>query len=195
MSLEHYYFDIAIRQWVRSFDEPFPIDPPVWGNTDSRDFGVTFLMTTGAQSAAVLIAVVGASIHISDPATPGTVITSVTAGAAANNEFPFVLAITGFTTFLSGKTTPQRAIAEFRIVTASGVNRYGTEVYIRPNQSTDVTADTSAADRALGTNEAAGVYVAKEWPAGGFMIVQDETDGSRYQVRVVNKQFKFEPLG
>ena len=195
MPLESYYFNLSSRKWVKSFDDPGETVAPQFGNTDSRDFGVTFLQSIAGSGVQVQASVVAAQIYIADPATPGTVITSATAGTASNNEFPFVLSITGFTTFLSGVTKPKQALVEFRVTTASGVNRYVTYCFIAPNTSSDVVADTSAADRALGASEAAGIYVPKQWPQGMALIVTDEDTGELLQIRIKSREFKFEPLG
>lgn len=202
MSLESYYFNISREKWVRSFDEPTEVDSPIFGNTDARDFGVTFLKSIGEASTSpvqVVQSVVSAQVYLAAPTAPETELTSATAGTAVNNEFPFVLAITGFGSFASGfmqsATTPQRVNCEFRLATAAGVNRYNTSVYIRPNASSDVTADTSAADPALGKSEAKGIYVPKEWPVGGFMIIPDAVDPARrYKVTIINKQWQYDEL-
>ena len=56
-------------------------------------------------------------------------------------------------------------------------------------------SSAAAADSALGKSEAAGIYVSKQWPAGGFMIIPDDATGELLRVHVVNREFKFDLLG
>jgi len=179
VSLENLYYNLSTRQWVASFDSPNQTANPTWGYGDARDFSVTFLQNTGARSVEVVQSVVGVQIALSDPSTPGTVLTSATAGTAVNNAFPFVLNLTGagMATFMSGVVTPKNALLEFRVSTALGTNRYGSTIAVRPQQISDVTADPAAADRAIGFNEAGGIFVPKEWPAGMRMVMT--TDSGR----------------
>ena len=192
MPLETYHFNLTTRKWVKSADDPSPIDGgfPVFGNTDTRDFAVRFLVQTSATAVEVVTSVVSAQIAISDPATPGTVITSATAGTADNNYFPFVLPISGFTTFLSGVTSQKLATCEFRIATASGVNRYRTSVYISPNQTADAVADPTVADRAVGFEEMKGLVLMKQVPRYTVLEWPDEDTGVVHLVRLKGGQLR-----
>lgn len=198
MSLENYYFNLTQKKWVSSFDQPTAIADafPVFGNTDSRDFSVTFLQNIGASQVEVVQAVVSAQIAISTPATPGTVITSATAGTAANNAFPFVLPISGagVVAFMSGATTKQVALCEFRLASSLGTNRYQTKIFIAPNQTTDITADPAATDRALGFNEAGGIFLPKFVPQGTRILWPDEVTGVMYSIGLKNGKLEADQL-
>lgn len=192
MSLETYHFNLTTRLWVKSADDPSAIvgGYPVFGNTDTRDFAVRFLASTSTTKVEVQTAVVSAQIAISDPATPGTVITSATAGTAENNYFPFVLPISGFTTFLTGVTTPKIATAEFRVASAAGVNRYRTSIYIAPNQTSDAVADPTLADRAIGFEEGKGLFLLKQVPRYTVLEWPDEDTGVIHLIRLKGGQLR-----
>jgi hypothetical protein len=195
MSLENLYFNLSTLQWVQSFDSPNQINPPTWGNGDARDFSVTFLRQLTARTVDVVQDVVSVQFALSDPAVPGTPLTSATAGTAVNNAFPFVINLTGgMATFMSGKTAAQNVIAEFRVASAAGSNRYGTTVNVRPQQISDVTADPASADRPLGKDEASGIYLPKQVPTGARMIWTDEETGQMYSVGFANGQFRSDLL-
>lgn len=194
MPFENYYFLLDTRRWVLSFDEPSETDPPVWDSGDTRDFGVTFLQRSGSVGVQVVQSVVAARVTISDPATPGTPITSVASSGASNNQFAFLLPMTGFTTFLSGVQDLKAAAIEFLITTASGQNGYRSTVYVAPNQATGSTPPTSATQRYLDSDELAGAYLPKEVPSGTRMIWTDEVTGQRYAVGFANGQFRADLL-
>ncbi len=200
MSLESYCFDISSQppRFVRSFDDPSPIDFPIFAHTDSRDFGITFIKRATTRKVQVIEATFGAAFVLTDPANNATVLCQATAGAASGNEYPFVLNLSSaaLTTFMTGVVSaPKLSDCQIKLTTANGPNRFDTKLMIAPAKAADVAIDSAAPDRGIGFNEAAGIYIPKEWPAGGFMIVRDEADGAMFQVRVFNKQFRFEPIG
>lgn len=182
MSLESYYFNINTRKFVRSAQSAQSISPPVWGHNDVRDFGVTFVQPVGLGGVQVLTTITSVQVNVSSPSAPNTVLASYTAGTASNNEHPFLLTLgSTLDAFMSGQTSPVEAIGQFRIVTATGENRYPFTLYIAPKQATATTADTSSEDGHLTKTETAALYMPKEVPAGGFQI-WTTASGLKYKV-------------
>ena len=183
MPFESRCFNITTLRWVISPTAPREIADYQVAHGDARDFGVTFIQQADQYSVQVLQSVVAVSLYLSDPLTPGTVMTSYTAGPAVNNEYPFILPITGaaIDTFMSGVTEPKAAAAQFRITTASGENRYNGTIYIAPKQGTSTTADPAAPDPAISKSEALGLFPTKERAPGSFDI-WPTTTGRRFKV-------------
>ena len=195
MSLENLTFNLSTGRFVRSSTSPTPTDFPIFGYGDLRDFSITFVSAVSDTRVEVVQSVTSAKITLSNPATLAEW-TSADASAAVNNAFPFLLPVvsSNLTTFMSGKLTNQQSYCEFLLGTASGSNRYGSFVFIKPQLNTGVTAVAVVNDVALGKQEAQGIYIAKEVPQGTRMIWIDESTGQQYSVGFNNGQFLAELL-
>jgi hypothetical protein len=191
MPLETFYFNLSnpLNGWVRSFEQPTSIDPPIFGLNDNRDFEVVFLKQVSVSRVEKVQDVIGARIGLANGATA---LTSATAGAADNLAFPFVLPISGsnINTLMTGKTVKQRVDAEFKLTTALGTNRFFTVVYIAPQINSDAVPDPAIEEPATTMSEVKGVCVQKEPPVGLRMIWTDETTGQKYSVGFRDGQFK-----
>lgn len=192
MPLERLYFDLSLRRFVTSFRTPQIIDAPVWGHGDIRDFGVTFLNRTDKYTVAVVDASsISAQVGISATTAPGTLLASVTAGAAVNNEFPFALNLgSTLDAFMLGETEEKEALGQFRIVTSLGESRFQFQVFISPKQLTTTSVDSTPDDPGLRKSEANALYMAKEVPVGTRQIWTDEVTGQVYNVGFANGQFQ-----
>lgn len=191
MALENLYFEIKSRRFVRSHEEPQAVAPPVFGHGDTRDFGVTFLKRVSQSSFQVIQSIVSVQVGISATTAPNTILTSYTAGAAENNEHPFLLnCASPLDSFMSSETEEKEAIGQFRIVTTNGENRYPFTIYIAPKQLTATTVDSTADDPGLRKSEAGALYMPKEVPVGTRWIWTDEVTGQQYAVGFANGQFQ-----
>jgi hypothetical protein len=187
--------DQGYNKWSRSLGEPSPAEFPIFFYKDLRDFSLTFLEMMNTRTAAVFPSVVGSRVAIFSGATQ---LTSAPQDSIEGNEYRFILPITGtdMDNFMNGKTTNQLVDFHVRISTEKGgINRYKLQAYIAPAGISDTVPDPTITEPPITMSDATGVLLSKVWPPGGFMIVTDEVDASQYRVRVVNKEFKFEPLG
>ena len=200
MPFESFYFNLTTREWALSFDEPTPVNPPVFDDGDTRDFGVTFLQTigsgNGSSSVRVVQSVVAARFSISNPSTPASPITSVSSSGSSTNDFALLLPMPGFTSFLSGVSlsSPKLAICQFLITTATGQNSYDGLIFIRPSQYTGSAPTATPPQRFLDSDELAGAFMPKEVPAGTRMIWTDEVTGQKYAVGFANGQLRADLL-
>ncbi len=191
-----YTFDLDRKQWIESFDNPVPLKTffPVWGYGDVRAITVTFVRRAG-NSVTVEQSLVSAQLGIGTPG--GTVLTTATAGTpSAAFAYPFSvnMAQAAVNTYL-GSALSKKAPLEFRLSDATGPQRYQTQVTILQQLISDSVSDPIAPEVALTRNEASGIYVPKEWPAGMRMIVTDEATGERLAMYVNNRQVQFDLLG
>jgi hypothetical protein len=197
MAFERYYFNISTGEHVRSFDEPTPIDPPTFGNGDNRDFETIFLKSTGEASdgpVEIMQAVMGAQLWLATTAL--VALTNTSAGAAVNNAFPFVLPISGanVTTLMTGKTTKQLVLGEYKLTTADGTNSYDAKFYIKPRLNSDAVPDATVSEPAVTMSEVVGVSVPREWPAG-TAIRATTTSGLRFLIYPGDDaQWHFDPI-
>lgn len=197
MSLEKRYFNISRSVWVRSFEEPTAIAAPTFGYGDLRDFSVQFLHQLDTGAVEILPDIVSAKIGL---AVAATAVTSASAGTVSNNHFPFVLPVvdasgTTLATLMSGKTTPQALNAEFLIVSASGRNRYYTQVFVSPKVNDDAVADPAVTEPAITMSEAAGVFIPKNMPKNLRIYAVDEVTNETLEIAIRNRQFEFNVLG
>lgn len=178
---ENYFFNRRDRYFVRSVEEPVRIDPPEWGYGDVKAITVTFLDPTPRGRAEVVTSLTGVQLGIGTPG--GTVLTSATAGAAsASYAYPFTVALnlSAVNTFL-GSELRRSTTLEFRVSDTTGPNRYRGSIFLLQQLLSDAVADPAPPEVALSRNEAAGVYVPKEWPEGMFMVAT-ATGGRRFSI-------------
>jgi hypothetical protein len=196
MSLENLCFNLSTGRFVRSATSPTPTDWPVFGYGDARDFAVTFVSATSDTRVQVETAVTSAKITLSNPLTLAEWTSADASAATASSAFPFLLPVTSsnLSTFMSGKITNQMAYCEFLLGTASGSNRYGSTIYIKPQLNTGVTSVAVVSDVALGKNEAQGIYVSKAPAKGTRILFTDEITDQLYSVGFANGQFLAELL-
>lgn len=176
---EEYTFNLTTKRWIESYSNPEPLSTgfPIWGYGDTRSINVTFVTQNGID-VQVVTSLLSARLGIAS-AAGATVLTSATAGTpSAAWAFPFTvdMAQSGINTFL-GSLTERMAVLEFRLADVIGPRRYQTQVKILQQVLSDTASDPIAPEVALTRNEAAGIYVPKEWPAGMRQIVT--TDSGR----------------
>ena len=194
MPLDTYTFDITRKYWVRSFDDPGQTDAPVVGYKDNHDFGVVFVRRLTGEQVEKVPDIVGAQLGL---AVSTTKVTSATAGTVSNYVFPFVLPVidsSGSTlaTLMSGKTTRQSLLAEFKLTTSAGTNRYYTQIWVAPQINVDAEPDPSISEPAVTMSEVRGVMLPKQWPLGLRMLVYDEATGEQGELYYSNREWKFD---
>lgn len=195
MSLESLYFNISTRKFVRSSTSPQSVPPPVWGHNDVRDFGVTFVQSIGIGRVQVITSIASSQVNVSTVAAPNSVLATYTASPAVNNEHPFLLTLgSSLDAAMSGQTTAVLFSGQFRIVTATGENRYPFEVYIVPKQATGTTPDTSSEDGYLTKSQQAALYLPKEIPVGTRPLITDEVTGIQYAIAAINGKLELVQL-
>lgn len=193
MAPDKLFVNITDKEWALSFDDPSTAKFPVMFYKDNRHFSLTVLYKTDQRTVAVYPSVSAVKVALFNGST---VLTSATYDSIDGNEFIIVLPLTGsaMDSFMSTKTTDQLVDFHLLITTDKGQNRYKLKAYISPEGISATNPDPTIDEPAITMSQAQGVLLSKEWPQGGFMIVTDEVDGARFRVRVVNKEFKFEPL-
>lgn len=169
MPFESTCFNLGTGRWHLSPTGPEIADYQVThGNI--RDFGVTFIWPDGVA----VESIAGVTLYLSDPLTPNDVMTSAPAGAAANNQYPFLLPVSGtdIDTFMpSSVTEPKAATAEFKFATSGGgENSYKGVIYIAPKQGTPATVIPIPDDPYLTVSAGTGMFTTKIMPVGGFII-------------------------
>jgi hypothetical protein len=181
MSFETYHFCITTRRFTRGATMR-DAGSPIWGHNDVRDFGVIFTESLAPGRATIITSITSAQVNVSAPTLPNSVLATYTAGTAVNNTHPFLLTLgSGLDTFMTSVTEPKEAIGQFRLVTATGENRYPFTLYIAPKQATATTPDTASEDGYLTKSQTAGLYSPLEFAAGGYTI-HTAPSGRRFKV-------------
>ena len=147
--------------------------PPVWGQYDIRDFGVTFSETTDSNRAQILTTVVAARVSISKVSDPGTVLTTNTASSVTNNQHAFLLTLRGYLdAAMSGATENVLFAGQFFLTTATGgENSYDFEVYVSPKKGTTTAPDSTIPDGFYTKSQTSALFVPLEMPADSGRIL------------------------
>jgi hypothetical protein len=197
MPLDTYTFDITRRIWVRSYDEPSQVDAPVFGYKDNHDFGITFIRRLTGQEVEKVPGIVSVQFGL---AVGTTKVTSATSSTADNYVFALVIPVidsSGSTlaTLMSGVTVKQQLLAEFKLTSSLGTNRYYTNVFVAPQINVDAIPDPAVTEPAVTMSEVAGVMTPKQWPAGMSMIIPDRLTGELMEWYIENREWKYNILG
>lgn len=159
-------FNVTREIWVRSASEPSQVLPPKWYSGDVRSIKVQFVRDEPSGKVSVVTDIVSVQVGVGTPGTAS--LTSATSGVADSAYFysidlPFPKSATE--TFI-GSTGERSTTLEFRTSSATGDQRYQTQVTLKKQLLSGTDADPSATDSPLGTLTAANLYVTKAAIAG-----------------------------